>query len=170
MKSSWIALNEKSKNRRRESMGRVISPLAPGAHMLDRERVSRPKLRHSPNYWHRLNRKIGLKRTPLKKESKGHKAELAKYNASAPAFFAEPGNDVCHICLRLREDGDDILLRPATERHHKFGRIGRLLNWRPGWIPSCRPHRSWPHEHPARARRLGLLCEAKDWCVFPGLK
>lgn len=108
-----------------------------------------------------------LKRSRIKRESKGHKAEMRRYNESASAFFAEPGNDVCHICLRLREDGDDILLQPATERHHLRGRIGRLLNWRPGQIPSCRNHRTWPHDHPARARALNLLCPAPQWNVFP---
>lgn len=110
---------------------------------------------------------LTLKRVTLKKESKGHKAEIEKYNASAEAFFEEPGNDVCHICLILREDGDGIVLRAATERHHVRGRIGRLLNWRPGQMPSCRGHRSWPHDHPARARKLGILCDVKDWNVFP---
>jgi hypothetical protein len=109
-----------------------------------------------------------LKRTPLKRESKGHKAEMRKYNESAPAFFAEPGNDVCRICVVLREAGDNILLQPATERHHLRGRIGRLLNWRPGQIPSCYGHRSWPHDHPARARKLGLLCAPAQWNIFPG--
>lgn len=140
---------------------RICSPLADGDSMLLEERVSRPKLLTAFDYRRRL------KRSPIKRESKSHKAELAKYNASAKTFFAEPGNDVCHICVKLREDGDDIVLRSATERHHIRGRIGRLLNWRPGWIPSCFPHREWPHQHPARARKLGLLCEAKDWNVFP---
>lgn len=146
---------------RSEAMGsRVRSPLADGESMLV-ERIPRPVLRDSFYY------RRGLKRSPLKRVGKAHKAELAKYNASAKAFFAEPGNDVCHICVKLREDGDDILLRPAAERHHRFGRIGRLLNWRPGWMPSCRGHRTWPHDHPSRARQLGILCEAKDWNVFP---
>lgn len=108
-----------------------------------------------------------LTRSPLRRESKGRKAEVAKYNASAAAFFAEPGNDVCHICIVLRESGEDILLQKATERHHRQGRSGRLLNWRPGWIPCCRSHRLFPHEHPARARALGLLCAPQDWNRFP---
>lgn len=108
-----------------------------------------------------------LKRSPLKRESKGRKAELRKYYESAPAFFCEPGNRNCLICVKLREDGEDIILRKATERHHLRGRIGRLLNWRPGQIPCCLHHRTWPHDHPARARKLGLLCAAPDWNCFP---
>lgn len=165
-------------------MGRIASPLAEDENQF---RVSRPELPDSPHNRFGLKRNANwkrkllrlppqkrqkarqstLKRSPLKRESKGHKAEMVRYNASAPAFFAEEGNDVCHICLRLREDGDNILLRPSTERHHTRGRIGRLLNWRPGQMPSCRGHRTWPHDNPSRARKLGILCEAKDWNVYP---
>lgn len=127
----------------------------------------RRKLLRMPRARREAARKQSLKRSPLPRESKGRKAEVAKYNASAAAFFAEPGNDICLICIKLREDGDDILLQRATERHHTHGRIGRLLNYRPWQIPSCYRHRTWPHEHPARARRLGLLCAPALWNCFP---
>lgn len=170
-------------------MGRIASPLAEGENLFQ-ERIPKPervpfgrrnglkrsslrdswkrKLLAMPPQKREEARQKSLKRTPIKRrESKGRKAELQKYYASAPAFFAEPGNDVCLICVKLREDGDDIILRPATIRHHVRGRIGRLLNWRPGQIPSCKHHEPWPHAHPARARKLGLLSEAVDWNHFP---
>jgi hypothetical protein len=125
------------------------------------------KLLRMPRARREAARQQSLKWSRLKREGKGHKAELAKYNASASAFFAEPANEFCLICLKLREDGDDIPLRKATIRHHHRGRIGRLLNWRPGQIPSCVFHQLWPHEHPARARKLGLLCEPAMWNIFP---
>jgi hypothetical protein len=153
-------------------MSRIRSPLADGDHQLRRKdgwrRKDCPKrkLLRAPRQKREAIRQTSFKPSPLR-ESKGHRAEVGKYNASAAAFFAELGNDVCHICVKLREDGDNILLQPATERHHVRGRIGRLLNWRPGQIPSCRGHRSWPHDHPARARSLGLLCAPALWNVFP---
>lgn len=143
---------------------RIASSLADGDSMLVKERVSRPKLRRPFHYRNGLKRSP-LKRSRIKRESKGHKAELAKYNESAASFFAE--NPDCLICIRLREDGENIILRKATERHHIRGRIGRLLNWRPGWIPSCFHHRLWPHNHPTRARKLGLLAPIHLWEVFP---
>jgi hypothetical protein len=165
---------------------RIASPLQDEDHQLDLRRLSQDRINDQDNRnglkrnscWKRrllrmprarreAARKTSLKRSPLKREGKGHKAELAKYNASAPAFFAEPANEFCLICVKLREDGDDIPLRKATIRHHHRGRIGRLLNWRPGQIPSCTFHQLWPHEHPARARKLGLLCEPAMWNTFP---
>lgn len=145
---------------------RVASPLADGCAQFREERVSRPKLLRSFNYRFGTKRQP-LKRTAIKRESKGHKAEIAKYNASAASFFSEPGNSDCRICVRLREAGENIILRKATERHHFRGRTGRLLNWRPGWIPSCFHHRLWPHQHPTRARQLGLLAPAHLYDVFP---
>lgn len=142
-----------------ERMGRIASPLDDGDSMLRPARIPNTE-RDSPRH----NRN-GLKRSRIKRESKGHKAEVAKYNASAAAFFAQ--NPDCLICIRLREAGDNIVLRKATERHHLRGRIGRLLNWRPGWIASCFHHRLWPHNHPTRARQLGLLAPAHLWEVFP---
>lgn len=108
-----------------------------------------------------------LKRKRLKPASKGLKAELKKYDASAQEFFAQPENRLCLICLRLAGDGEKIEIQKATERHHIRGRIGRLLNWRPGQIPSCFLHRNWPHANPKRARKLGLLCAPQEWNVFP---
>lgn len=149
-------------------MGRIASVVPDGVAFFKSSEPPHDRQRARGLKRNGILRRMFMKRTRIKRESKGHKAEMAKYNASAKAFFAEEGNDVCHICLRLREDGDNILLRKATERHHVRGRIGRLLNWRPGQLPSCRFHRTWPHDHPARARRLGLLCEAQDWNTFPG--
>lgn len=147
----------------------IARALPPGESFLkDKSRPDDGRLERALRLAGRKVRTWNLKRTPLKRESKGRKAELRKYHLSASAFFAEPGNDVCHICLKLREDGDDIRLFPSTERHHFRGRIGRLLNWKPGWIPSCNHHRQWPHQNPVRARKLGLLAEAKDWNVYPG--
>lgn len=156
-------------------MSRVISSLGPGEAMFKAE--VRPKFRHGISMRESYKRKLlalppserhkACCRVAIKRESKGRKAEMRRYNESAAAFFSEPGNDVCLICVKLREDGEDILLRPATERHHVRGRIGRLLNWRPGQIPCCRGHRLWPHENPARARKLGLPCEPSQWNTYP---
>lgn len=145
---------------------RILSPVPAGVSI---PKVKFPQKIKRNGFWKGFRlRQVPLKRVPIKRESKGRKAEVRKYNESAAAFFAEPGNDVCAVCVALREDGENILLQAATERHHVRGRIGRLLNWRPGQKPCCRGHRLWPHQHPTRARKLGLLCEPQDWNVFPG--
>lgn len=118
-----------------EMASQIARALPPGESFLkDKSRPNDGRLERALRLAGRKVRTWNLKRTPLKRESEGRKAELRKYHLSASAFFAEPGNDVCHICLKLREDGDDIRLFPSTERHHFRGRIGRLLNWKPGWI------------------------------------
>lgn len=47
--------------------------------------------------------------------------------------------------------------------HHTRGRIGALLMDQRFWKPLCRRHHEWVHAHPAKARELGLLCEAGKW-------
>lgn len=139
---------------------RVRSPLADGESMLV-ERIPRPVLRDSFYY------RRGLKRAPLKRESKSHKAELAKYRKLAAVFLAQPENSWCICCTVRREHGENIVRNPAVEIHHFAGRIGRLLCYVPYFRAFCNACRTWPHEHPSLARELNLLVPASLWNCFP---
>lgn len=47
----------------------------------------------------------------------------------------------------------------SEQIHHKFGRIGRLLNYQPGWLAVSAKGHDWINRNPAAARGLGLLCQ-----------
>lgn len=47
--------------------------------------------------------------------------------------------------------------------HHKYGRLGPLLVWLPGWVSLCREHHDWVHRNIAEARKLGLIAERGQW-------
>lgn len=117
----------------------------------------------------RLKRTFSLKRSPIRKVSKGLKAEQAKYRKLAAVFLAQPENMWCICCTLRREKlGENILRNQATEIHHWAGRIGRLLCYVPFFRAFCRDCRTWPHAHPSKARDLNLLAPAHRWNVFPG--
>jgi hypothetical protein len=46
--------------------------------------------------------------------------------------------------------------QPATDVHHRRGRIGPLLLDVAKWTAICRPHHSWVTEHPEAAVELGI--------------
>lgn len=109
-----------------------------------------------------------LKKTRLKSASKGLKAEQAKYRRLSATFLARPENKWCVCCDLRREAGEDILRNQATEVHHHRGRIGKLLCWLPGFRAFCFFCRTWPHDHPALARKLNLLAPPSLWNIYPG--
>lgn len=53
--------------------------------------------------------------------------------------------------------------RRSTEIHHKFGRVGRLLCWEPGWVPVSKEGHEWIHNNIKTAMELGLICETGHW-------
>jgi hypothetical protein len=111
----------------------------------------------------------GFRRTRLKKMSKGHRAELAKYRKIEAKFLAQPENKWCICCTIRREKlGENILRNQSCEVHHWAGRIGRLLCYVPYFRAFCFRCRSFPHDHPKLAREFGLLAPANLWNCFPG--
>lgn len=166
-------------------MGRIASSLADGDSMLlparipESEDVRRPfRLKRNANWKRKLlrlppqkrqkARQSTLKRSPLKRESKGLKAERAKYWKLSAVFLAQPENTWCICCTLRREKlGENILRNQSTEVHHFAGRIGRLLCYVPFFRAFCKPCRSWPHDHPSQARELNLLAPPALWNHFP---
>lgn len=47
-------------------------------------------------------------------------------------------------------------VQPATEIHHKAGRVGPLLLDVGHWAPLCHAHHAWTTEHPALAVEMGV--------------
>lgn len=113
-------------------------------------------------------RRQSLKRSPLKRQSKGLKAEQAKYRKLAAVFLARPENAWCLCCTLRRERlGENILRNQSVEIHHWAGRIGRLLCYVPYFRAFCNACRTFPHEHPSLARELNLLAPAHLWNHYP---
>lgn len=53
--------------------------------------------------------------------------------------------------------------QPATQVHHKFGRIQRLLLWEPGWLPVSDKGHDWIHRNINLAREFGLIGPVGTW-------
>jgi hypothetical protein len=109
------------------------------------------------------------KRKPLKKQSQSLRAETLKYYAAFRAWVEKPENAQCAVCVVLYAAGEIDGINLTTERHHFRGRIRKLLNWEPGWIPCCRLHRTWMHlpENRARAEANGLISSATLFNTYP---
>lgn len=140
-------------------------------------------------YQHEAKR-TGQKGKGLKQISKKHKRALVKnYFPAQNAFLKLTENRFCWICLARSmnatrsevrkimllpfEESTRLLLacgataNPAVEVHHWAGRIGRLLDFVPYFIPECRECQRWPHTAYKEARRLDLLAPAAQYNVFP---
>jgi hypothetical protein len=105
------------------------------------------------------------RRKPLKKISRSKRQRLRSYYAVQEEFLSRPENSSCGVCIRLRERGENILLQPATECHHMRGRAGSLLTDERYFLPCCRGHREWIHEHPRLSREMGILAPASEWNI-----
>lgn len=141
-------------------MGRIASTVPDGTAFFKERAPVEGRIRRWP-------KRSQLKRTRIKRASKGLKAEQAKYWILSAAFLARPENLFCIICTVRREHGENILVNLATEVHHWAGRIKRLLCYVPFFRPSCRSCRDWPHENKTKARLWGLLAPITQWNRFP---
>jgi hypothetical protein len=166
---------------------RIASPLQDCDHQLDLRRLSQGRINDQDNGksglkrngWKRkllrmprarreAARKSSLKRSPLKRESKGRKAELAKYRKLSANFLAQPENFWCICCTLRREKlGENICRNYSTEIHHFALRNGRLLCYVPYFRAFCFGCRDWPHLHPKVARSIGLLAPPNLCGIFP---
>ncbi len=87
-----------------------------------------------------------MKRTAMRRVSKKRSLELRQYEKlkteALPWAYCEWPNG-CH--------------KPADQVHHIRGRAGKLLNDKRYWSLLCMDHHRAVHDHPADARKLGLL-------------
>lgn len=129
-------------------------------------------------------------RPEMKRISKKQKRALTKrYFPVQTEFLKRPENRVCWICIgrslgatraEIREimdrtpyeafkilENSGAVITGATEVHHYAGRIGRLLDFVPYFVPECRGCRQWPHDNLRQARALDLVAPASAYNVFP---
>lgn len=96
-----------------------------------------------------------LQRSPLRRVSKKRASEGKEYQAVSRAFLV--ANPTCQACYK----------EPATELHHKRGRIGKLLIDTRFFMAVDSDCHEFIHANPNRARELGLLAPANEWNVSP---
>lgn len=90
-------------------------------------------------------------RTSLPKVSPKMRLKLAEYARVKAIWWA----------ARLEIDGGrcqfPFCLRRSSDTHHVAGRSGQNLLKVDSFRALCRPHHSYVHQHPQRAREMGLL-------------
>lgn len=93
-------------------------------------------------------------RATMRPASTARAAQLREYSKERAIFL---DSCVCAKCATL----------PASDVHHKRGRIGRLLCDKRFWIGLCAACHDWIHRHPSKARADGFLAPSAEWNVFP---
>lgn len=85
-------------------------------------------------------------RKPIRREAPRRARENRSYRLSRRVFLAEhPRCEFPSGCVQ-----------PATEVHHRKGRVGALLLDQSHWSALCRDHHAWVTEHPAEAVAMGI--------------
>lgn len=107
--------------------------------------------------WHQIKFPGGeprKHRRPVRRVSDRMRERTREYLRILGPWKARPENKLCRFpeCDQL-----------ATDNHHKFGKLGPLLCWVPGFVPVCRRHHAWIDQNRAAARALGLLAPVGQW-------
>jgi hypothetical protein len=100
---------------------------------------------------------------PIRKVSQSQAARNRLYHALRKRYLME--HPFCMACRTVNEAAGYPLwyVRFSDDVHHRFGRLGELLFWEPGYMAVCNNCHRWIHDHPAKARELGLLAPVGQW-------
>ncbi len=90
------------------------------------------------------------RRTPLRRVSKKRRGENAYYAKKRKEFLAR-----FPLCAVARELFNRDL--PATQIHHREGRIGARYLDESTWLPVSAYGHEWIHRHPAQSREKGWI-------------
>ena len=106
----------------------------------------------------------------LSRRSKVARAASACYGPDAADFIAEEvaAGKRCPVVAAVPElrDGEKYgwpISDRIVEVHHKYGRMGKLLTWKPGWIAVSKQGHRWIHSHITDARDYGWICPVGMW-------
>jgi hypothetical protein len=102
--------------------------------------------------------------------SKIRRSEMAEYRKEAQAFVREvvSRGETCPVVEAVEElkngrrYGCPVSAK-LNEVHHKFGRCGKLLLWKPGWLCLSKAGHRWVHQNIEKARECGWICGRGDW-------
>ncbi len=90
-------------------------------------------------------------RSRLKPRSRSYAARMKVYRARVRIFLSL--HPFCAVFPKTA----------SNQVHHRFGRVGRLLLWEPGWIGVSAAGHDWIQRNPAAARKRGLLAPMGAW-------
>ena len=99
-------------------------------------------------------------RKHIRKQTTKLARDRAQYRKEVKAWLAE-GHQYCtaHLVTTGR-------LVKAIQCHHRFGRRGKLLLWKPGWLPVSQEGHDWINSHPKEAQELKLIGPKGTWNDF----
>lgn len=109
-------------------------------------------------------------RKPIRRRAKGHASEDKAYREAARAFVRSEidAGKVCPVVLKIdslrngRKYGHPISAQ-LKANHHIFGRQGRLLMWRPGWMAISTQGHRFVHSNIEQARQHGWYAPKGLW-------
>jgi hypothetical protein len=90
-------------------------------------------------------------RKRLKPRSAAYEKRMRVYRKEVKVFLKE--NPKCSVWQVMA----------STQVHHKFGRRGRLLLWKPGWKAVSDYGQTWCHHNIDEARERGLIGPEGTW-------
>lgn len=103
-------------------------------------------------------------RKRIRAVSKRKQAVTAEYRkvAGAAVAAANKAGLTCPVVAAIASLRDGFryghpISGKITEVHHRFGRIGELLLWTPGWLLLSKQGHRWVHEHVGEARARGWI-------------
>jgi hypothetical protein len=112
-------------------------------------------------------------RAKIRRVSKARAISKAIYRQQAKIFIADcqAKGITCPVRENLHRLSDEQLQTffaeggsaQVTEVHHRFGRVGRLLLWIPGWLAVSSGGHAVIHQWPAFARKMGWLAPEGAW-------
>lgn len=100
----------------------------------------------------RLKSPVVRQRKPIRKRSVKMETKMREYHRKRRAFLK--GNPVCAA---------SICRKPATEVHHRVGRVGDLLTDEKHFVGLCPFHHRKVHSDLLWARNEGLIAEKGQW-------
>jgi hypothetical protein len=120
--------------------------------------------------WTRKSNKSASQTILRTKATSLRRLRIRQYREDARAFVHElqDSGAKCPVWLAIPEVRNArrygwAVSGKITECHHKFGRLGPLLNWKPGWLGVSKLGHRWIHQNIARARLHGWIAERGDW-------
>ena len=94
-------------------------------------------------------------RKPIRKRSKAMTKKMVEYGKVRKEYLAN--HFYCEVCFR----------NPATEIHHPFGKIGKLLTETKHFIPCCENCHRRIHSNIHWAQKEGLIAGKGQWLNPP---
>jgi len=101
-------------------------------------------------------RQVEKKPKAIRRRSKKMTKRMVEYHKLKAQFLKD--NPTCVVF-----PWDGWKQRPATQIHHRHGRLGSLLLDTRFWLAVSQTGHDWIHTHMEQARAYGFLCAKGQW-------